>query len=56
MNRYPHMGLLTYAKQFLQAAAVIVESGQIQVHAYCGHLFVRPRDRIGAQVHTHKKR
>ena len=30
MNRYPHIGLLTYAKDFLQAAAVIVESGQIQ--------------------------
>ena len=30
MNRYPHIGLLTYAKDFLQAASVIVESGQIQ--------------------------
>ena len=30
MNRYPHMGQLTYAKQFLRAAAVIVESGQIR--------------------------
>ncbi len=30
MKRYPHIGLLTYAKEFLRAASVIVESGQIQ--------------------------
>ena len=30
MNRYPHRGQLTSAPDFLQAAAVIVESGPIQ--------------------------
>ncbi len=29
-SSYPHIGFLTYAKQFLKAATVIVECGQIQ--------------------------
>ena len=29
-SSYPHIGLLTYAKQFLNAASVIVECGQLQ--------------------------